>query len=81
MTSRLCARLSRRHPLVYDALGRPAMLAGGGLNGDLALLRFVLVGRDRFLADRGVARLCGAMRSLLCVYFLVFLSVPGLMWW
>lgn len=79
MASRLCEGLSRRHPLLYDALGRPAPLAAKGLKGDVALLRFLLGGRYRFLEDRGLVRLCGAMRTLLCVYVLFFLSLPGLL--
>lgn len=78
MAARLCQSLSRRHPLLYDALGRPRPLAGSDLRGDLALLRFLLAGRDRFLEDRGVACLCGAMRVLLCAYVLFFLTIPGL---
>ena len=79
MASRLCQALSRRHPLLYAALGRPAPLASNGLKGDMALLRFLLGGRYRFLEDRGLVRLCGAMRTLLCVYVLFFLSLPGLL--
>lgn len=83
MASRLCEGLSRRHPLLYAALGRPAPLAvhtlKAGLKGDVALLRFLLRGRYRFLEDRGLVRLCGAMRTLLCVYVLFFLALPGLL--
>jgi len=79
MASRLCDGLSRRHPLLYDALGRPALLATSGLKGDVALLRFLLGGRYRFLEDRGLVRLCGAMRALLCVYVLFFFTLPGLL--
>jgi hypothetical protein len=78
MASRLCQSLSRRHPLLYDALGRPEPLSARGFQGDLALLRFLLAGRDRFLEDRGVGLLCGAMRVLLCAYVLFFLTLPGL---
>ena len=77
MASRLCVALSQRHPLLYDTLGRPA-LAGSDFRGDFALMRFLLGRRYRFLNDRGVARLCGAMRALLCVYALFFLALPGL---
>lgn len=83
MASRLCEGLSRRHPLLYAALGRPAPLAvnplKADLKGDMALLRFLLGGRYRFLEDRGLVRLCGAMRALLCVYVLFFLALPGLL--
>lgn len=80
LASRLCEGLRRRHPLLYDALGRPAMATGGtSLRSDIALLRFLLVGRYRFLEDRGLVRLCGTMRALLCVYVLLFLTLPGLM--
>ena len=83
MASRLCEGLSRRHPLLYAALGRPTPLAvndlKADLKGDMALLRFLLGGRYRFLEDRGLVRLCGAMRTLLCVYVLFFLSLPGLL--
>ena len=83
MASRLCEGLSRRHPLLYAALGRPTPLAihdlKADLKGDMALLRFLLGGRYRFLEDRGLVRLCGAMRALLCVYALFFLSLPGLL--
>jgi hypothetical protein len=74
MADRLCAGLSRRHPLLYDALGRPAALAG---TGSLALLGFLLRRRDRFTGDLELSRLCGAMRTLLVLYTLVFLSVPA----
>jgi hypothetical protein len=79
LASRLCAALSRRHPLLYDTLGRPALAGGSDFRGDLALMRFLLGRRDRFLNDRGLGRLCGAMRALLCVYALFFLSLPGWM--
>lgn len=77
MASRLCEGLSRRHPLVYDALGRPAPLAGRDLRGDAALLRFLFGGRYRYLEDRGLGRLCAAMRALLGVYILFFVLLPG----
>jgi hypothetical protein len=80
LASRLCDRLSRRHPLVYDALGRPSPLAGSDLRGDFALLRFLLGRRYRFLEDRRLARLCGAMRALLGVYVIFFFSVPAVIW-
>jgi hypothetical protein len=79
MASRLCNGLSRRHPLLYAALGSPTPLAANDLKGDMALLRFLLGGRYRVLEDRGLVRLCGAMRTLLCVYVLFFLSLPGLL--
>jgi len=79
MAARLCRGLSVRHPLTYEALGRPAPLAVTDLKGDLALLRFLLNGRYRFLDDRRLVRLCGAMRSLLCVYVLFFLTLPYLL--
>lgn len=78
MASRLCVALSRRHPLLYDTLGRPAVSGRSDLRGDLALMRFLLGRRDRFLDDRGLGRLCGAMRTFLCVYALFFLALPGL---
>jgi hypothetical protein len=78
LASQLCTSLSRRHPLLYDALGRPTPLGGSRLRGDFALLRFLLGSRDRFLEDRGLVRLCGAMRALLCGYILFFLSLPAL---
>ncbi|MFL6261905.1 MAG: hypothetical protein ACJ76Y_19580 [Thermoanaerobaculia bacterium] len=78
MASRLCVALSRRHPLLYDNLGRPALAGGSDFRGDFALMGFLLGRRDRFLDDRRLARLCGAMRVLLCVYALFFLSLPGL---
>jgi hypothetical protein len=78
MASRLCVALSRRHPLLYDTLGRPAVSGPGGLQGDLALMRFLLGRRDRFLDDRRLGRLCGAMRAFLWVYALFFLALPGL---
>lgn len=77
MASRLCEGLSRRHPLLYTALGRPSPLAANDLKGDMALLRFLLGGRYRFLEDRGLVLLCGAMRALLCIYVLFFLALPG----
>lgn len=79
MASRLCLGLSRRHPLLYEALGRPAPLAVKGLRGDVALLRFLVGGRYRFLQDRGLVCLCGAMRAFLCLYVLFFFSLPGLL--
>lgn len=79
MASRLCATLSLRHPLLYDAMGRPALAAGSDFRGDLALMRFLLGRRYRFLDDRRLVRLCGAMRAFLCVYVLFFFALPGLM--
>lgn len=79
LASHLCQSLSRRHPLLYEALGRPAPLAGTGLRSDFALLRFLLAGRDRFTEDRRLVRICGAMRVLLVAYFAFFLTLPGLL--
>ena len=79
MASRLCATLSRRHPLLYDALGRPALAVGSDFRGDLALMRFLLGRRYRCLDDRRLVRLCGAMRAFLCVYVIFFLAIPGLL--
>ena len=79
LASRLCYDLSRRHPLVYASLGRPAPLAGSDLRGDFALLRFLLGRRYRFLGDRRLVRLCGTMHVLFCVYVLFFFSLPSLL--
>lgn len=79
LASHLCDSLSRRHPLLYEALGRPALLSGTGLRSDFALLRFLLAGRDRFTEDRRLVRICGAMRVLLAVYVVFFLTLPGLL--
>jgi hypothetical protein len=78
MASRLRATLSQRHPLLYATLGRPAA-AASDFRGDLALMRFLLGRRYRFANDRGLARLCGAMRTFLWVYVLFFLALPSLM--
>jgi len=77
LAERLCTGLSRRHPLLYAALGRPAHVGGTGLRGPLALLGFLMRRRDRFMDDEEIARLCGFMRTLLIVYALVFLSAPA----
>ncbi len=80
LAARLCRSLSQRHPLLYDTLGRPAPLAvRQGMQGELALLGFLLRRRDRFMEDRQVARLCGAMRGLFVVYLLFFLALPALL--
>lgn len=80
LAEQLCSSLSRRHPLLYDALGRPAPLAAGsGMQDAFALLGFLLRRRDRYVDDPGLARLCGAMRGLLVAYSLFFLSLPGLL--
>ena len=80
LAERLCSSLSRRHPLLYEALGRPAPLATGARMQDaVALLGFLLRRRDRFVDDPGLARLCGAMRGLLVGYSLFFLTVPVLL--
>lgn len=68
MASRLRAALSQRHPL----------LCGTGFRGDLALMGFLLGRRSRLVDDRGLARLCGAMRVLLVGYTLFFLALPSL---
>ena len=68
MASRLRAALNQRHPL----------LCGAGFRGDLALMRFLLDRRDRSADDRGLARLCGAMRALLLGYTLFFMALPSL---
>lgn len=72
MAERLCAGLSRRHPLLWASLGRTRIK-------EMALLGFLLRRRDRFLQDRALARLCGVMRALLTVYVLVFLLAPALL--
>jgi hypothetical protein len=77
MAERLCAGLSRRHPLLYAALGRPATRAGTDLRGGLALLGFLLRRRDRYTGDAALSRLCGTMRTLLVLYALIFLSAPA----
>ena len=79
LASLLRRTLSGRHPLLFQTLratSRPGLL---GLGSELALLRFVFAGRDRFTRDRRLVLLCGAMRSMLCVYGLFFLVVPTLL--
>lgn len=72
MAERLCAGLSGRHPLLWAALGRAAVR-------ELAILGFLLRRRDRFLEDRPLIRLCGAMRALLAAYVVFFLMAPALL--
>ena len=80
LAERLCVSLSRRHPLLYEALGRPAPLAAGSKMQDaFALLGFLLRRRDRHVDDPRLARLCGAMRGLLVAYSLFFLSLPAVL--
>jgi hypothetical protein len=77
LASRLCASLRQRHPLLYEALGRPSLPARPGSRGDVALLRFLFARRDRFAHDRRLELLCGTMRTLLCAYGVFFLAVPA----
>ncbi len=80
LAERLCASLSRRHPLLYESLGRPAPLAAGsGMQDAVALLGFLLRRRDRTVDDPRLARLCGAMRGLLIGYSLFFLMLPAVL--
>ncbi|MEA2560718.1 MAG: hypothetical protein QOH06_2222 [Acidobacteriota bacterium] len=72
MAERLCAGLSGRHPLLWAALGRTA-------GRELAILGFLLRRRDRYLEDRSLIRLCGAMRVLLAAYVAFFLMAPALL--
>ena len=71
LAERLCAGLSRRHPLLYAALGRRTAVSS------FALVGFLLRRRDRFTGDEELARLCGFMRTLLIVYALAFLTAPA----
>lgn len=71
LAERLCAGLSRRHPLLYATLGRQTAVSS------FALVGFLLRRRDRFTGDEELARLCGFMRTLLIVYALAFLTVPA----
>ena len=80
LADRLCSSLSRRHPLLYEAIGRPAPLAAGsGMQDAVALLGFLLRRRDRYVDDPRLARLCGTMRGLLIAYSLFFLSLPAVL--
>ena len=47
LASRLCEGLRSRHPLLYDALGRPAMASGGG--GEMAGFGFYELSDSRML--------------------------------
>lgn len=78
LADQVCRGLSRRHPMLYETLGRPALAsAGPGFQSEIALLRFLVSGRDRHTGDERLSRLCGVMRSLLCAYALFFLTLPG----
>ncbi|HUP22450.1 MAG TPA: hypothetical protein VNB06_05865 [Thermoanaerobaculia bacterium] len=79
LASLLRRTLSARHPLLFQTLCATSGPGRAGLGSDLALLRFVFAGRDRFTRDRKLVLLCGAMRSILCVYGLFFLVVPTLL--
>ncbi len=80
LAEQLRASLSLRHPLLYEALGRPAPLAtGSGMQDAVALLGFLLRRRDRDMDDPRLARLCGAMRGLLVGYSLFFLILPAVL--
>ncbi|HEX5761351.1 MAG TPA: hypothetical protein VF121_19365 [Thermoanaerobaculia bacterium] len=76
LVARLCHGLRTRHPILYDAIGRPSLLPANGWRGELGLLRFLLARRYRFLQDPGLVRLCGTMRCLLVGYAAFFLTVP-----
>lgn len=79
MADRLSTGLRRQHPLVWSALGRTAGVAGERFAREAALLGFLLRRRDRFLGDRALVRLCGAMRALLAGFVVFFLTVPALL--
>jgi hypothetical protein len=80
LADQVCRGLSHRHPMLYESLGRPALAsAGPGFQSEVALLRFLVSGRDRFTGDERLSRLCAVMRSLLCAYALFFLTLPGLL--
>jgi hypothetical protein len=80
MAHRVCRGLSQRHPLLYENLGRPALVTPGlGMGSEMALLRFLLNRRDRHTGDESLVRLCGAMRGFLGAYVVFFVTVPGLM--
>lgn len=79
LVGRLSEGLRSRHPLIYDALGRPAearLAAVGPMGRELALLRFLLGGRYQLLDDPGLVRLCGLLRTFLIAYAAFFLVAP-----
>lgn len=79
LADRVCAGLSRRHPMLYESLGRPALASSGpGFRSELALLRFLFSGRDRHTGDERLSRMCAVMRGLFLGYILFFVSLPGL---
>lgn len=74
-------RLAARHPLVHAALGRSdgGAVAGLPLGRELAVLRFLCTGRDRWLQDPELKRRCGLLRLLLAGYTAFFFATSALL--
>jgi hypothetical protein len=70
-------RLAVRHPLVHAALGRSDQ--GLPLGREMAVLRFLCTGRDRWLQDPELGRRCGLLRVLLAGYMAFFFATSALL--
>jgi hypothetical protein len=79
LSQRLLAALRDRHPLTYGGLALRPAPAAGPLGAEIALLRFLIAKRDRFLEDRRLGALCALMRMFLGGYLAFFILLPGLL--
>ena len=78
MLARLFRVIRERHPALHASLGRPAVFAITGIRSDLAVARFIFGGGFRRLDDPPLAVLCRSIRTVFCVYALIFLSAAGI---
>jgi hypothetical protein len=75
LQSRLYDMLRKRHPKVYESLGRPTLFLNNSIQNGLAVQGFILFGRFKQIDDPKLVRLCSFLRVFAICYLVFFACV------
>lgn len=71
----LLRQLQRKHPVTYEAMGRPGLFIGNTPASSGAVLRFIAFREHRVLRDAGLSCLCDGMLVFMAAYLVFFAYV------
>ena len=76
----LFSRLEKRHPMKYEAMGRPSLILRNHLAGTLAMLAFLVRREHRALGDSYLSKLSDGMLVFFAAYLVLFLGLFFSVW-
>ena len=71
MTAKLFSRLSQRHPVKYEAMGRPTLFLRNNIATGFMTAKFLFLREHKDLDDPALSNLCDFMLCFFAVYVAV----------